>query len=252
MKTVFNPKLFMGTPIPNLESSRQVKAQYQMHRIDRSHPGHQEKTIDLLSVGIAGKNHYFEAKNPPVKGAIKELVVRITVAEKLHLISKKLANHDLEFYVDDAFRPLAVQKHAYEFNFAKLCSKHPDLDHQEVEKMMVGWIAKPPSIIELQEKPHPHSTGAAVDLRLRKISGGILDFGVGREFMFPDYFENESGRRSLSENEQLALMNRRLLYWTMTTNGFVCNPTEWWHFSLFDQMWANQLGESRAIYGSLE
>ena len=46
-----------------------------------------------------------------------------------------------------------------------------------------------------------------------------------------------------------AQANRRLLYWVMTEAEFANNPTEWWHYSWGDQMWAKLAGQSAAHYG---
>src|SRR5690606_40003770 len=105
-----------------------------------------------------------------------------------------------------------------------------------------------------EDGPSPHSTGGAVDLTLRWRGGESLFMGS----LFADpspvshtaHFEALKGRLSFSEEEARA--NRRLLYWLMREAGFASNPSEWWHFSYGDQMWAKLLGWPEALYAGVE
>ena len=51
-------------------------------------------------------------------------------------------------------------------------------------------------------------------------------------------------------SDEEARTNRRLLYWVMTEAGFANNPTEWWHYSWGDQLWARLMGRPHAHYGA--
>jgi D-alanyl-D-alanine dipeptidase len=42
-----------------------------------------------------------------------------------------------------------------------------------------------------------------------------------------------------------------LLNQVMTHSGFQRHPTEWWHFSYGDQLWAWISNEKSAIYGGI-
>jgi len=102
--------------------------------------------------------------------------------------------------------------------------------------------------------PPPHSTGAAVDLTIRWIGqdhlymGSIFDDFTSRANT--DFYETNIMDHSFSDYE--ARNNRRLLYWMMSNEGFSNNPTEWWHFSWGDQMWARLQGEPSALYSCLK
>ena len=63
-----------------------------------------------------------------------------------------------------------------------------------------------------------------------------------------DQGQTESVRIRLEE----ARANRRLLYWLMIDAGFASNPSEWWHFSFGDQMWAKLRNEPEALYAGAE
>jgi D-alanyl-D-alanine dipeptidase len=76
--------------------------------------------------------------------------------------------------------------------------------------------------------------------------GSIFD--DASEISHLDYLENNiSPHLALTEGE--ARRNRRLLYWVMAEIGFAANPSEWWHYSYGDQMWARLAGTSSAKYG---
>ena len=103
-----------------------------------------------------------------------------------------------------------------------------------------------------ENSPSPHSTGGAVDLTLifsdtrqPLYMGGIFDDLT--EDAWTDGFER---RAPASMSDEEARANRRLLYWSMTEAGFANNPTEWWHYSWGDQLWARLYGQSAAHYGA--
>jgi D-alanyl-D-alanine dipeptidase len=70
---------------------------------------------------------------------------------------------------------------------------------------------------------------------------------------YPDYFEYLD---KLRPTDKIAQRNRRIFYWVMRgalTNeegGFAVNPTEWWHWSYGDQMWAKTTQAPQAFFGS--
>ena len=58
----------------------------------------------------------------------------------------------------------------------------------------------------------------------------------------PDYYEKLD---TLNKSEETIKRNRRAFYWIMRgalspdgDSGLQCNPTEWWHWSHGDQLWA--------------
>jgi D-alanyl-D-alanine dipeptidase len=72
----------------------------------------------------------------------------------------------------------------------------------------------------------------------------------------PDYFEHPG---KLSAKDLLLQKNRRVYYWIMRgallpegDSGLVCNPTEYWHWSYGDQMWAALMRAPYAFYGAQE
>ena len=106
--------------------------------------------------------------------------------------------------------------------------------------------------------PPPHSTGAAVDLTLADSAGETLAMGSAIDAIGavsePEHFLEAS--RTCREPElqvryRLGHRRRGLLRRVREQAGFAQHPTEWWHFSWGDQLWAWRRGEATARYGRL-
>lgn len=213
-------------------------------------PASDEPLIDCRDYGIAGRNHYAHADNPPyyqaAEGAIEALFLRRGVVEKLVAVNRRLSAAGLELFVFDAWRPKAVQ--AYFFNVwapEDIARRNPSLSGEALRREVEKYWSPP---TESPAAPAPHSTGGAVDLTARWKDGPHLWMGSifddPSSVSQPDHFEP----RAASVSDEEARANRRLLYWLMIEVGFVGNPTEWWHFSHGDQMWARLSGAEAAFY----
>jgi D-alanyl-D-alanine dipeptidase len=184
-----------------------------------------------------------------IPGAIPDLLTRLTVSEKLLAVNARLAPAGLELYLFDAWRPQAVQRHFHDVWFpAWLKQRQPHLEGQALVDEVENYWSAPTSSAA---SPSPHSTGGAVDLTLRFKSthqplfmGGLFDDVT--EDAWTDAWER---RPIVSMSDEEARANRRVLYWAMAEQGFANNPTEWWHYSWGDQMWARLGGHPAAIYG---
>lgn len=212
-----------------------------------------EPCIEVRSIGVAGDNHYNTPRNPPyyvsVPGSVAELYLRKSVAAKLVDVNARLKPIGLEIYLFDAWRPQAIQRYFHDVWFPEwLVQRQPHLAGQalvnEVEKYWAAPTAGASS-------PSPHATGGALDLTLifsdtrqPLYMGGIFDDLT--EEAWTDGFERND---CVSMSDDEARVNRRLLYWVMTEAGFANNPTEWWHYSWGDQMWAKLGGHPAAHYG---
>lgn len=213
-----------------------------------------EPCVEARDIGLAGDNHYFGTFNPPyhmsIPGSIAQLFVRASVGEQLRAVNARLAGAGLELYLFDAWRPQAVQRFFHDVWFpAWLQERAPHLVGQELTDEVEKYWAAPTSSVA---SPSPHSTGGAVDLTLRHVAtrqplfmGGLFDDVT--EDAWTDSFER---RPIVSMSDEEARANRRLLYWVMNEAGFANNPTEWWHFSFGDQMWARLGGHPAALFGA--
>jgi D-alanyl-D-alanine dipeptidase len=258
---------YQDTPIPDLSQMAKDKAGYRQWPIDVGTPEYGEPCVEIGAYGIAGLNHYYRDINPPydgrVPGSIPELFVRIGVARKLQEINEELAGHDLELFVHDGWRPPAVQSYFHDTWFPeRLRQTYPDWPEQRIRDEVGDYWAQGPATFEAIDpaSPPPHSTGGATDVTIRhRESRELLWMGT----IFDDVSKRahadslERQERTLSFSDDEARKNRRLLYWILVEHGFIVNPTEWWHASYGDQMWAKvrsgQAGiEMPALYSAID
>ena len=228
---------------------------YRDHAIDLDDPRGAAPLAELRDHGIAGANAYWIGVPPygaRVPGAVPDLLLRAPLVERLARVDAWLRAQGLHLWVFDAWRPIAVQNHFHDHWMPnRLRALHPGWDAARVAAETERYWARgaPGGVID-PHSPPPHATGAAVDLTIRRDDGAELFMGTifddVSEASNTDAFEAEPEGLAISHREARA--NRRLLYWAMAEEGFVNNPTEWWHFSLGDQMWARITGERAAHY----
>ena len=247
-------------PIDGIPEALQKKAGYREHHLQLESAYSDEELVSIDQYGLAGVNFYNSSRLPPhydtIPGSIPELLLRETVAQKLQRVNQKLQSVGLELWVMDAWRPIEVQDYTHDVwmpNFLKSI-KHFSSD-EEMWREVEQYSAKGSNDGQIDPlSPPPHSTGAAVDLTIRWIGqdhlymGSIFDDFTSRANT--DFYETNIMDHSFSDYE--ARNNRRLLYWMMSNEGFSNNPTEWWHFSWGDQMWARLQGEPSALYSCLK
>jgi D-alanyl-D-alanine dipeptidase len=248
---------YRARPIDGQSVARARKIGFRGHPIARSNRLFGEEMIDIRARGIAGENFYYTTRNPPywrrIQGAIPDLLVRVSVAERLGRINARLAGAGLELFLFDAWRPRAVQAFFHDVWMpAELLRRNPALAGEVLRREVERYWAAPSADAD---SPAPHATGAAVDLTLRWIGGEALWMGSifddATELAHRDRFEGlDAAAMSFSDEEARA--NRRLLHWVMAEEGFTGHPDEWWHFSWGDQMWAKLSGEAAAHYGLAE
>jgi hypothetical protein len=104
---------------------------------------------------------------------------------------------------------------------------------------------------------HLHRTRPVVQLISLYAGRTAIRFGWDRCSTTPrrsrtPIASKRGGRRGFSFSNEEARANRRLLYWLMVDAGFASNPSEWWHFSFGDQMWAKLRNEPEALYAGTE
>ena len=159
----------------------------------------------------------------------------------------------------DAYRPLGVQKFMIEYDTQRVSleryqSSFSNLSYKKQQeiKNIISYFWSPISR-DIALNPPPHSTGGALDLTIVDESGSELDMGTKidelSEASVSDYFKSEA-------ESNLYKKNRKLLKDVMCNAGFTQLPTEWWHFSYGDQIWAVEKSEElgcvlKAKYGMI-
>lgn len=154
----------------------------------------------------------------------------------------------------DAYRPVQVQQFMVDYTFnlvikeQKLILENLTLQQQQTiwEKVYQIWAI--PS--DDRATPPPHSTGAAIDITLVNNQENSLNMGGEidelSERSHPNYYINNNSKTERTYHQRREILNN-----IMSQAGFCRHPREWWHFSLGDQMWAWQKGESTARYGRI-
>lgn len=254
---------YFTQPIPDLEEARLRHVGSRAHPIDLSSLQNKEAAFDVRAHGIRGENYYHRRDNPPyfhsAPGAIPELYVRESILKRLLVVNESLQKEGYELFLFDAYRPLAVQNYFHDVWVPEyLRKKFPDWDDEQILREVGNYWAKGASDVQAIDplSPPPHATGAVVDVSIvnARIGGEIFmgsHFDEVSTISHTDYFERTSKERTLTMSEDVALMHRRFLYWSMTEQGFVSNPNEWWHFGVGDQMSAKIAGEFTAVYSVL-
>ena len=222
--------------------------------LDRGNVLFAESVAEARDLGLKGENFYAGNRNPPywqrVEGAVEQLWLRKSVADKLLRVNARAGEAGLELFLFDAWRPRAVQAYFHDVWMPReLQRRDPQLKGAELTAEAERYWAAPS---ESSDSPAPHATASAVDLTLRWKDGEALWMGSLFDdvtaLAHRDRFETlEAGNFSFSDQEARA--NRRLLHWLMTEEGFAGHPDEWWHFSWGDQMWAALTAKPQAHYG---
>lgn len=248
------------TPVPEFAQVNAAKSGYRTHALDHDAAEQQEALAEVRHFGLRGRNHYAAPVNPPydgpIPGAIAGLWLRTGVIARLLRVEARVRSQGMSLFLFDAWRPQAIQRYFHDHWFpAWLRANRPEVTEAEIPDLVASYWAAPTaaSAGAASPSPSPHSTGAALDCTLTLADGsqawmGSL-FDDVTECAHTDAFE----RRPLTSMSDLtARRNRRILYNAMSAEGFANNPTEWWHFSWGDQMWARLTGNAAAFYGATE
>ena len=174
--------------------------------------------------------HLYENFGAPY-GNKSPYYLRSEVVNRLHVVKEKLnalkAGYQLKIF--DAYRPIAVQKYMIEYDTARYSKEIADK----------FWS---PISDDVALSPPPHSTGGALDLTIVNEQGLELDMGTKID---------EFVEATLSDFDALSSTcrdNRALLLEVMNYAGFSRLPTEWWHFSYGDQIWALDKSDNNALH----
>ena len=196
-----------------------------------------EKFCDLIKMGfrvditrsqIANQSPYFS-------------FVRISVAEKLKKARKTLPPN-IDFLIKEGYRPLSQQKQSYEKVKEYVTNLDKNYSDEEIDRRT--------NLLCASVDVAPHPAGAAVDLTLFDKSSG-KEFNLGTEYNASP-FETDNATFLHADNisyEAKAL--RVILVQAMDSVGFVCYPSEWWHWSYGDKYWAFINGKDKSIFSAV-
>lgn len=153
--------------------------------------------------------------------------LRKGVARRLYSVADTLPER-FGLAVFDAWRPIELQREIYDAAY-----KDPDLP--------AGFVNVPSRD---PGTPPPHFTGGTVDITLT-FDGRAL--ALGTDF---DGYNVSAATCSFEDRPGNIRTLRRLLYWSMRSQGFVVIPNEWWHFEYGTRLWSALTGQN-ALYGAI-
>jgi D-alanyl-D-alanine dipeptidase len=228
----------------------QSAADYHGVPINQNDPRCSEPLVRLDHFGVAGESFYARDDgtnwpyNQRIKGSLKHLWVRRSIAEKLDKVNDRLRALGLELYVWDAYRPISCQKGLWSFFDQQVRHSLPEASKSERREHVVKYVSDPSRFDPKDPSTWPvHACSGAVDLTLRHIdTGQLLDMGAGFDEMeiksHSDYFERLLLEGRVNDDNNI-LHNRRILHWSMEEEGFINYPLEFWHFDWGDQMFVH-------------
>lgn len=183
---------------------------------------------------------YFEQEIP---SSIKFIYLREGVYRRLKQALAMLPEQ-YSFILYDGYRPFQVQQSLFEMFSQSIKDKQPHLTKDEVHKETLKYVAFPS--IE-PTRTSPHVTGGAIDLTLGDCDGNVLDLGT-----YFDEMSVKSATRYFEDHpmdNEVALINRRILYNCMTAVGFSNYSEEWWHYDFGNLSWARRVKLENVQYG---
>lgn len=251
-------------PIPMSDGYLDAR-NYHLVKMDASDPRGAEALIDIGEHGISVLPYYYvsDGSNAPysqrIDGSLPRMWCREGLLPMLRSANQQLSAFGCELVVYDAYRPIATQKGLWAWALEKVRKDHPTLSDPELEALTSQYSSDPRRFDPEDATTWPaHSSGASIDVMLRSLdTGQELDLGAAFDDLSPvahtDQLEHALNLGHIG-HDNTALLNRRLLYWTMTEAGFENYPSEFWHFDFGNQMYvlnaqAKNPTLTRAWYG---
>ena len=163
--------------------------------------------------------------------------IRSSVVEKLEYVQNKIVQEGYKLELLSAYRSKEEQTKLWEQEYQIVYNNNANLEISEIERLTSLKVANP------QKGFGGHQTGGAIDITLCYSSGERLDMGT-------NYLEfSEKTFTSSKDISKDAIKNRKRLLFILEQEMFVNYPSEWWHFSFGDALWAAYLKKFEAIYG---
>ena len=199
-----------------------------------------EEMVEIPTLFARFSPHPYEKLGAPY-GEKSPFYLRREVISKLRVAQEKLdslkSGYRLKIF--DAYRPISVQKFMILYDTNRLSlemfnTAFKELSNEnslEVQKKVSHFWS--PIGEDADLNPPPHSTGGAVDLTIVDEKGIELDMGTKIDELVDAAESNYYIGKDISFEK-----NRELLLEVMSYAGFTQLPTEWWHFSYGDQIWA--------------
>ncbi len=209
-----------------------------------------EEMLEIPSTFLRFDPHPYQLLNAPY-GDKSPFFLREDVLRRLKLAQEKLLllKRGYKLKIFDAYRPLEVQSFMIEHDKNRLSLEMFDTAFDKLTKEKQDEVVSivlsfwSPISKDAALNPPPHSTGGALDLTIVDADGIALDMGTQ-----VDELTEASASDFYKDSNNLYEKNRDLLKEVMSFASFTQLPTEWWHFSYGEQIWAID-NNTKAKYG---
>ena len=164
---------------------------------------------------------------------LRSVIYRKVLAAKAHL------PQGVYFMIYEAYRPRARQFELWEGIWKQMAQENPNASEIELTELCANFVSNPHGV------GSGHQFGCAIDITLCDKDRNVFDMGTDMQ-EFCDRTKTSSA--DITEEQK---QNRRLLVNCLEKEGLINYPSEWWHFSYGDRLWAQILGKPKTIYGVL-
>lgn len=170
----------------------------------------------------------------------KPVYLRKCVYEKLCTLSEWIKKDGYKIKLYDAYRSLDNQISSWNKRLEETKKMYPDASLEEVTRITNLKVANPTNGVG------GHQTGGAIDITLVDSNNKELDMGS-------KYEEHIEQTKTYSKKlNDIQSKNRNYLLEKMKKLDFVNFPSEWWHYSYGDKMWAAYNNKKTCFYGYVE
>ncbi|MFZ6654643.1 M15 family metallopeptidase [Undibacterium sp. TJN19] len=233
--------------IPLVDLSRIRLPHYQIP-LDRQSPLFTEELVNVRDYDLPFSSWHAmsDGSNAPyhkaIQGSRTDGWLRKTFAEKLARINHLLHSFDVELLILDAYRSIECQRGLWAFYWERGRVAKPDATDEELRLHTLGYLRDPRNFDPQDARSFPiHSTGSSIDVVLRyRKNGQWLNMGSAFEeysdVSATDYFERQLQQGAIDDRDE-RLWNRRLLHWSMSTEGLTNDPIFYWHHDWGNQIW---------------
>lgn len=192
-----------------------------------------------------------ESENPPRMATIRaedgflfntvfttDFRVRTVVYDML-LKARLLLPPGYRLVVYEGFRPRRRQWELWNGMIAEMRRRHPGESDEQIEERTREFVADPRGF------GSGHQAGGAIDVSLAGPDGRELNMGTAVDEV-SDKTPTHSPHLTAEERA-----NRAILLSAMEGAGLVNYPSEWWHYSYGDRLWAELTGSPVAFFAPL-
>lgn len=159
--------------------------------------------------------------------------IRSVVKDKIERASLTLPD-GLYLMIFEAYRSAERQQEMWDEVYHNVQLLNPSFDEQQIYTQTATWISPPDGF------GSGHLSGAAIDITLATSRSNLLDMGT-------DIQEFSLLTPTQSDVQPQIKDNRNLLVSCLASQGLINYPSEWWHFSYGDRLWA-ELTDRNYLY----